>query len=62
MEGDGKGGFKPVSIRESGFYVPGDTRHIIEMNRSMTGRSLLVVTTNNGAVQLFEINEDRSAL
>jgi len=62
MEGNGKGEFRPVSVRESGFYVPGDTRHIIELNRNITGKSLLVVTTNNGAVQLYEINQVHPAL
>lgn len=49
--GDGKGNFKPMSTRESGFSVPGDTRGVFQI-----GDQVLVMV-NNGTPYGFEFSE-----
>jgi hypothetical protein len=51
LRGDGKGGFTPVPVAESGFFVPGQARDI---KRVRTRRGdLYVVTRNNDRPLIF---------
>ena len=46
LAGDGKGGFVPVDVRESGFFVPGDAKALVSL---WTGDEQLVLASiNNG--------------
>jgi len=50
--GDGKGGFKPLSYSESGFYAPGDIKDLKAINRA-DGSKLLLVTENNNDLKIY---------
>lgn len=52
LTGDGKGGFKPQSMAQSGFCADHDAKSLVEV-RIAPNRSLLVVGNNNEAVQTF---------
>ena len=58
LRGDGKGHFTPVPTRQSGFFVPGESRDI---GRVRTSRGdLYVVTRNNDRPLLFRTKDGRS--
>lgn len=54
LRGDGKGGFKPLSILESGFYVPGDGKALVKL-LGARGDYLLAASQNRDALKLFEL-------
>ena len=52
MVGDGAGNFNPMSVTQSGFFVPGDAKSIV---RFTAGSSLLtVVAQNNDSIKVFK--------
>ena len=55
LKGDGKGGFQLIDYKETGLYVPGDVRDMVEL-KSVQG-SLIVISKNNSAVQVLKINK-----
>jgi hypothetical protein len=50
--GDGKGGFRPQSLQQSGFYVPGDAKGLARLGGA-DGRCLVAATQNRGPLKLF---------
>jgi hypothetical protein len=54
LKGDGKGGFKPLSILQSGLYIPGDGKALVKL-RGAKGNYLLAATQNRNAMKLFEL-------
>jgi hypothetical protein len=52
LRGDGKGGFTPLRARESGFFVPGQTRDVQRV-RTAAGE-LIVVARNNDRPLVFK--------
>jgi hypothetical protein len=60
LHGDGKGNFKPVRSRESGFFVPGQARDIAKV-RTARGE-LYVVTRNNDRPLFFRPKSSARAL
>jgi hypothetical protein len=54
LKGDGKLGFKELSVKESGFYVPGEGRALIMMPRADKNSLLLLSSANKGTLQIFE--------
>ena len=52
--GDGKGGFTPVTAKESGLIVPGDAKAVVITDVNVDGSPDIVVGINNGAVLTFE--------
>lgn len=54
LKGDGKGGFKPLSILESGIYIPGDAKALVKL-RSSSGKYLIAASQNKEALKLFEL-------
>jgi hypothetical protein len=54
LKGDGKFGFKELSVKESGFYVPGEGRALIMMPRAGKNSLLLLSSANKGTLQIFE--------
>ena len=57
LRGDGKGGFTPVDVRQSGFFVPGQARDIKRV-RTRTG-DLYVVARNNDRPLVFRATGGR---
>jgi enediyne biosynthesis protein E4 len=52
LQGDGKGNFMPLSILQSGLYVPGNGKGMIQVN--INGRLCFAAAQNKGTLQLFE--------
>ncbi len=59
LKGDGKGGFAPVTVNQSGFMVKDDGKSLIELV-SKNGQSLLVAATNSGPLSAFESTISKS--
>ncbi|WP_296697636.1 VCBS repeat-containing protein [Algoriphagus sp.] len=53
LEGDGTGGFTPVSAKESGFLVPGDGKALVSLG-SAEGDHLLIASQNRGKLKAFQ--------
>lgn len=53
LAGDGQGGFRPMSNANTGFWVSGDAKDIRKLN-TKSGKSLYVITNNDGKIDLLE--------
>ncbi|MBD1393276.1 VCBS repeat-containing protein [Mucilaginibacter glaciei] len=53
LKGDGKGGFKPLSILQSGIYIPGDGKALVKL-RDSKGQVLLAASQNKDFMKLFK--------
>jgi hypothetical protein len=53
LAGNGKGNFKPVPSRESGFFVDGDSKAMAELSLR-DGNSLILVTRNSDNLKLIK--------
>jgi len=60
--GDGKGGFTPMTIQESGFFVWSNVRDLALVRNGLGNMPRLLVASNNFPLQLFRFNEKGSAL
>ena len=54
LKGDGKGGFTPESILESGIFIPGDGKALNKL-RGKNGKYLLAASQNQGPLKVFEL-------
>ena len=54
LKGDGQGGFAPEPIAESGIYIPGNGKALINL-KSAKGGYLLAATENRGPIRLFAL-------
>ncbi len=52
-----EGGFEVIPSKESGFYVPGQSHHIIEIT-TMYNEKKVLVSQNNDTVMMFSINKN----
>jgi hypothetical protein len=59
--GDGKGNFRPRSILQSGLYIPGDGKALIEL-QGPENELLLAASQNNGPLKLFRSYGDRQMI
>ncbi len=50
--GNGKGDFKPASILNSGFFVPGNAKALVKL-RGVGGRYLVAASQNRGDLKIF---------
>ena len=50
------GSFSQQSFRDSGFFVPGDAKSMVEIKLGRNGKTGILVGNNQGKVQLFELN------
>ncbi|MBL7700131.1 MAG: VCBS repeat-containing protein [Chitinophagaceae bacterium] len=57
LKGDGKGKFTPVTIRESGFYIPGNGKALVRL-KGADGSYLVAATENNGPLRMFKLNRE----
>ncbi|MBS1934284.1 MAG: VCBS repeat-containing protein, partial [Bacteroidetes bacterium] len=53
LKGDGKGSFVPLSILQSGIYIPGNGKALVKLQGS-SGKYLIVASQNRGALKLYE--------
>ncbi|HKI46361.1 MAG TPA: VCBS repeat-containing protein, partial [Balneolales bacterium] len=56
LEGDGKGDFKPVSLKHSGIYIPGDGKAMVKV-AGADGSELMVASQNQGPLKIFRDRE-----
>jgi hypothetical protein len=54
LKGDGRGGFKPLSIMQSGIYIPGDGKALVKL-RGANGSYMLAASQHLGNMKLFEL-------
>jgi hypothetical protein len=59
MKGDGKGNFKPLSILQSGIYIPGNGKALVSLKGSK-GASLLAASQNKGPLKIYELNRNKT--
>ena len=52
LKGVGDGSFKEVSVSESGFFAPGDSKKIITLN--LGSNDIILVANNNDRIQIFK--------
>ena len=58
MLGDGHGNFKPLHVTESGFFVDGDAKSIVEV---MSGNDrLILVAQNNDSLKVFQRRKNKT--
>jgi hypothetical protein len=56
LKGDGVGHFHPLSIVQSGIYIPGDGKALVKLQGS-GGRYLVAASQNRGPLKLYELNK-----
>jgi hypothetical protein len=55
LKGDGKGHFTPLTMVQSGVFIPENGKALVKL-RSSTGRYLVAASQNKAAVKLFQLN------
>ena len=59
LKGDGKGGFTPLTIQQSGFYVPGNAKALVNWPDAQ-GRCRLAVSENRGPLRVFAVRQPQT--
>jgi ASPIC and UnbV/FG-GAP-like repeat len=54
LKGDGKGNFKPLSIQQSGIYIPGNGKALVKL-QGAKGNYLLAASQNKDILKIFEL-------
>ncbi|WP_422082284.1 VCBS repeat-containing protein [Ulvibacterium sp.] len=60
LVGDGNGGFDPLKVSESGFFVPGDAKGLINLYTEKGG--FVLAGVNDDATKAFSFSENRQRL
>ena len=58
LKGDGKGGFIPQTIMQSGVYIPGDGKALVTLKAS-NGSYLVAASQNHGLLKLYQLKEKK---
>ena len=58
LEGNGKGEFKAINARESGFFVPGDVKDMVKL--ATPNGEFIVCAKNNDYLQLIKLTTPKS--
>jgi hypothetical protein len=53
LKGDGKGNFSPLTILQSGWFVPGNGKSLVKL-RNAFGKTCFVASENKGPLRLYE--------
>jgi hypothetical protein len=53
LKGDGKGNFQPLSILQSGIYIPGNGKALATL-KSSKGKVLIAASQNKGPLKIFQ--------
>jgi hypothetical protein len=56
LKGDGNGSFAPLTIQQSGIYIPGNGKALVKMAGG-TGNYIVAASQNRDYVKLFELNK-----
>ena len=54
LKGDGKGRFTPLSILQSGIFIPGNGKALVKL-RNSSGKCLLAASQNKGPLKIFQL-------
>lgn len=54
LKGDGKGGFAPLSILQSGIYIPGNGKALVKMS-GPSGRYMIAASQHRDNLKVFEL-------
>ncbi|MEP6950188.1 MAG: VCBS repeat-containing protein, partial [Ginsengibacter sp.] len=54
LKGDGKGGFVPLSILQSGIFIPGNGKALVKL-RGKDNQYLLAASQNKGPLQVYKL-------
>lgn len=54
LKGDGKGKFEPLTIMQSGIYIPGNGKGLAKL-KSANGNYLLAAGQNKGSLKIFQL-------
>jgi hypothetical protein len=57
MRGNGKGGFTPLTIQQSGIYIPGNGKALVKV-MGAKGDYLLAASQNRGPLKVFALNRN----
>ena len=57
LKGDGNGGFKPLSILQSGIYIPGDGKALVKL-AGANNKYLLAASQNRDVMKVFELKRN----
>lgn len=55
--GDGKGGFAPASILQSGLFIPGNGKALVRFRDPSGKKYLIAASQNRGALKIFRPNQ-----
>lgn len=58
LKGDGKGNFHPLSILQSGIYIPGDGKALVQL-QGANGKYRIAASQHNDALKLFELRKNQ---
>jgi len=61
MKGDGKGNFIPLSIMQSGIYIPGNGKSLVQL-RNNKNQCLLAASENRGPLRVFKLKNPVNCL
>jgi hypothetical protein len=61
LKGDGKGNFKPLTIQQSGIYIPGNGKALVKL-RGAKGQYMLAATQYKDAIKVFELKKPVSTV
>lgn len=61
MLGDGKGGFAPQSILQSGLFIPGNGKALVKL-RNANGEYLMAASQNKGPLKIFKSKLSQTAI
>lgn len=59
LKGDGKGGFVPLTMQQSGFYVPGNAKALINWADAQ-GHCRLAASENRGPLRVFVVRQSQT--
>jgi len=57
LKGDGKGNFQPLSLLQSGVYIPGDGKALVKLEGA-DGKYLVAASQHKDALKLFELRKN----
>ncbi len=57
LKGDGKGSFKPLTILQSGIYIPGNGKALVKV-MGANGKYLLAASQNRDVMKIFELKRN----
>lgn len=61
LKGDGKGGFSPLSILQSGIYIPGNGKALVKL-LSAKGDYLIAASQHQGPVKMFQLKHKTNSI